>query len=472
MALGSGVVEPTVAPALTIDYADVWTAYLKLNHPIIASMRKIGFKQYQMNRTHFRGIFQKTVGGFVRFYGPSDPDGDLETCEAAIQSCHFDVFYNKMWAGSRIKNEAFVEGVPPSAMVNVPERNLQSMVTDTYNEYERMLCSTTGNAVLFQLADAGTDNLDGTWTFLIQNYGGIAGQELGHIVRNLNLGDVLLQASSAVGVAAVATGRSVVSWDDTLGAESITVDGDLGDTGGGTPAAAGWVVFRSRMQSGGIQGAEDALYGYEALIDNGTIINPFQNLDVLDPDHPTSDCFAQNFISTVIDGNGQPLSEALMINMISAAEVFGATAPEDSTQAEGFMIPEVFFTMDPLNWNLVCTSALNLRQMTAPNMWGDSGIRPRLGFDTKQFQLNGYPIYRSHMHQRNSVYLVDGRSIGFVHNGPLEGQWFMGDGFGRAIPVPCTTKSEYKRWAYLQTAVLGPRSTCVKLNNLTSPQTF
>lgn len=470
MALDFAVYEPE----LKISYDDVAAGYLKQNYPEWYALTQVGARdgnnipKYEDGYTHRRFSFQTTMLNSVRAHNNTDPN-TLETCEKAIGFCASDIFYKKLWGATRFKHEAFKEGVPPGAMLNTVEMNMRALAVDFGFDCDRVWQSGTGNAVLFNLADAGTGpDADGNWEFLIEDYGGIAGQELGYLVTALNLIDCDVQASSAIGVAAVQpTARRILLVNDTPGAESITVNGDLGDTAGGFPAAAGWPVFKSRVQDGGIQGAEDHIFGKPVLVDDGTRLNPIQNVDVLDPEHPDSDCFAPQFIARVMDGGGGSLTEPMLLQMISMAEVSGYSEPT-LEENKGFRYVSNFFTMNPLQWNAACTAFLNLRQATAPALWGPKGVKPYFGFQVEEFQVNGYPVFRDQLHQRNSVYFLDSKGLLIFHNGPVEGWYYTPPEGPRYTPVPCTTKVETKYGGYLNTAV-RMRSRMVRLDNISSP---
>lgn len=460
MALGTGAALPTAQPLLKTEYEQALRNYLKRNCPIWSSISREGWSTLKTAfKTHIFA-FQKTQGGQFRGVGQND-ENDLDGCEDGPTFGNSTITYNHFYAPTRVKEEVFHEATE-GAMGNAFLVTLEDLQKGCLLEFERMMLSTTGNAVLFQLDDAGTDNGDGTWTFSIVNYGGIANQEIGHIVRSLHLERIPLQAASAVGATpAQPTPRRVISVDPTLGAETITVDGDLGDTAGGTPAAAGWVVYRSRVSNGGVQGADDALRGFPLVIDDGNNGDPFQNVYVLDDSQAQ---YAPYFKSQVFGDAANPitLTEAQLIEMITAAEI---NAPGDVD--DDIRVVRNFFTMHTLVYNAFAATLLNLRQLTAPTLWGMDGIKPVAGFKRNALTLSGYPCFHSQLHQRNTVYFADSEGLCVVHNGPAEGQ-FVTRGGRREVPVPCTTKTEFLYMIYAQLAA-RERSRMCRRDGVLSP---
>jgi hypothetical protein len=439
-----------IGPSLKTKFEEPMQEYIRFNSVLPQLLRREGTPVYDDEFKYVEFSFPVQQSGTMRGYGLTDPDV-FDDCEGSIKTCSARIELGFWFAPLRIKQGAKMYG-KKGAMGAPYEYALKELPLGVAKELDRWIGATTGNTVYFQLDGVGTDNGDGTTTFSVKNYGGLANQPIGVILERLHLEGIPLQASSAVGVASPnpADAVVVVAVDATLGAETITVEGVNGgpDFFG---AAIGddvsdWIVFRAqRTDLAGTVTQTTGLKGLPVLIDDFTVETPFQNVtDDRDYDGASEGChdvcYAPLFKSKVLGDplNPVPLTEDQMIDMIEAAEIrSSATRTED-----GISLVRHFFFGNSVTHGQAAKMALGLRQLTSESrMWSEKGVKPHMGVEKKAFHVNGIPFFHSPDALLADLFLIDAAGLSIYQNGPIEGQWLMAGG-DREIRVPCTTKTE------------------------------
>lgn len=340
-----------------------------------------------------------------------------------------------------------VEQMKGGLMGDPVQWQMDNLEKDVMTETERFVCAGLGDAVLFNLAGAGTDNGDGTFTYPIENYGGISGQILGELVNSLNLPGTPVQAADAVGNAAGnANAVTILDVRAELGNEAIICDGDLAP-GGAT--AAGWVVYRARRDAGGIQAAGEACRGLPYLIAD------WQDYSTVEGFTRTA---APTWQSRVIRSPGAPvpINNALWNRILSMGEVSMPQDPNDGKTPvlDGFLLTHTF------NVNQYGGSLSTQQQVWTPPL-RNVGVQ---GYEKKYLSYNGIPICGANMAQRNTAYYARARQLFWRKNGPFWGQW-MAIGGVKRFSRPCSPDQEI-RWVKSGQLVVHGRAGMVRHDNL------
>ena len=244
-----------------------------------------------------------------------------------------------------------------------------------------------GSGVLFTIGAGAGPDVNGNFTYPLLTYGNMAGEQIGYIVRNLNLRRALVQASSALGVAPNHnTPRRVVNVVGTPGAEQIIVDGDLANIAGGVNTVVGSILYYSRSQSsGGIQTQGDAPLGLFRLIDDGALGDPTQGIFTLDINAAQVN-FTSNFRSEVVNVGG-PMTEGAIHEGLSRARISANTTDEEG---EAPIVPTKAVLMNTWNYTQLQLGLQAVRQVIPGVMWGSRGVHPVMGVNpTVRVTVNG-----------------------------------------------------------------------------------
>jgi hypothetical protein len=449
----TGTTAPTVLSVLKTIFEQGVSYDVNVSCPAFAALSREGTKKLQKARTHKFAI-KGNIGQSARTYGANDPCDGFAVCSAPPEYCDVELTYKKIYIPYRVCNETIQEAGSGGAMFDVFRQDLKDLAEQHGHHLERALFTGDGRDVLFTLADTGTDNGDGTWTYAVQWYGGLQGEEMGDILESLLLINMCIHVSDAVGNAARATAQAdnsttILDVDPTLGAETITVDDQI------VAAAVGDVVYRSRQDTNGVQGATDGLTGFPLLIDDFSLADPFQGV-------ASEDC--PSFSARCCDNGGlqRDLTETLMEQALTTAMVRKGRRKGEKVTFQR----HAFFTHEATARKFAL-SLTEQRRFTAPQMLGEAGMRPHAGIDMKFLTYDGVPFITSHLGLRNTVYLADLAELVIVHNGKAEGQFLSAPGGPTVERVACTPTFEYVWFAYLDFAT-RKRNGMVCIKDLTS----
>lgn len=421
--------------------------------PAWAALSREGTDKLVNARTHKFAI-KSNIGQSARVYGTEDPCAGFAVCSAPPEYCDVELSYKKTYIPYRVCNETIQEAGSGGAMLNVFQQDLKDLAEQHTHQLERSLFTGDGRDVLFTLADTGTDNGDGTWTYAVQWYGGLSGEELGTILESLLLINLCVHVSDACGNAPRSTtaadnSASITDVDPTLGAETVTFDRQI------LAGAVGDVVYRSRQDTSGVQGCTDGITGFPLLIDDFTLADPFQGV-------ASEDC--PSFSARCCDNGGlkRDLTETLLEQAITMAMVRKGRRKGTKTTFQR----HAFFTHEATARKFAL-SLTEQRRFTAPHMLTKQGMKPVGGVDMEFLCYDGIPFITSHLGLRNTVYLADLAELVIIHNGKAEGQFLSAPGGPTVERVACTPTFEYVYFAYLDIAA-RKRNGMVCLKDLNS----
>ncbi len=420
--------------------------------PGIACLARDGEDYATSAKQHFFAIKTRR-GQTARTYGANDPF-EFDTCSAPPDYERVCLEYVKHYIPYEVSNEILQEAAGGEAsMFNVLTEDLDDLAEQHGAQMERQFFTGDGRDVLFALdgTETGPD-ADGRYTYGIKWYGGMQGQDLGIVLENLNLCGMSIQAASECGVAP----RSTTGDDDTVvidgvdptfEEETITVIGQI------TAAADGDIVYRARRDNNGIQGCTDGMMGLPALIDDFSLVEPFQCLSA-------DDC--QTFTAKILDNGGdkRDLDEDLLGQAVTIAKM---RAPGKRGSSQSFQ-KYVFFTHDSTARKFA-NNLTAIRQVTGPSMWSKKGVKPYYGVEIEALCFDGIPFMTSQLAFQNDVFLADVSNLIQLHNGPAEGQ-FLADPRGNTIErINCSPRFQYVWWAFVQFAVRS-RKGMVRITDL------
>lgn len=422
--------------------------------PALAVLTRDGEDFATAAREHFFAIKTRR-GQTARTYGSEDPY-EFATCSAPPDYERVCLTYVKHYIPFEISNELLYEGTDEGAMFNVLTDGLDDLAEQHASQMERQFLTGDGRDVLFVLTGTETGpDADGNFTYGVQWYGGYQGEALGQILENLTLCGMSIHVATECGVAPVDTNAAlIVGVDPTFGAETITVSTPTaGGIGGGGAVADEMIVYRSREDTNGVQGCTDGMFGLPALVDDFSLVEPFQCLSA-------DDC--QVFTAKVLDNGGvqRDLTEELLSKAVAIAM---ARSPLNRGQAHSWQ-KYVFFT-HPFTARKFANGMTALRQLTAPSLWGRKGIKPAFGVEMEALTFDGIPFMESQLAMMNDAFLTDVSNLILLHNGPAEGQ-FLADPRGNTIErINCSPRFQYVWWAFVQFAVRS-RKGMVRVSDL------
>jgi hypothetical protein len=399
-----------------------------------AALSREGTKMPTRAKTHKFAI-KGNIGQTARVYGANDPCGGFAQCDVPPEYCDVELLYKKLFASYRVCHETIREAGTEGAMFDVLENDLIDLVEQMVNIYERSIFTGDGRNVLFTLADTGTDNGDGTFTYEVQWYGGFENEQLGDTLEQLLLVNLHVQAAADCGEAPRdVEGKQIQSVDGTPGAETITTVGSLG------AVSIGDIVYPSREDADGVQGCTDGLTGFPLLCDDFSLSDPFQGVTA-------ESC--PSFAGRICDNGGEtrPLTEELMEQAVGKSFVRQGGSRKESVSFKRF----AFFTHEytARKFGLQLTAD---RRWAAPAFFTPKGLKPNAGFDMDYLTYDGIPFITSQKGLRNSLFLMDLANTVIVHNGAPEGQFLAAPNGPTVERVPCTPTFEWIWWAYLDFA--------------------
>lgn len=429
------VLKEMYEPGVQMDY--------NASTPGLAVLTRDGEDYATSARQHFFAIKTRR-GQTARTYGSNDPF-EFDTCSAPPDYERVCLEYVKHYIPYEVSNEILQEATESGAMFNVLTEDLEDLAEQHGAQMERQFFTGDGRDVLFALDGTVSGPVDGNYTYGIKWYGGMQGQDIGQILENLNLCGMSIQIATECGVAPKNTAGTddtvmIVGVDPTFEAETITVDAQLG-VAPGAAIADGDVIYRARRDAGGIQGCTDGMMGLPALIDDFSLVEPFQCLSA-------DDC--QTFTAKILDNGGdkRDLSEDLLSQAVTIAKT---RSPMKRGQTKSFQ-KYVFFTHD-FTARKFANELTALRQVTGPSMWSKKGVKPYYGVEIEALCFDGIPFMTSQLAFQNDVYLADVSNLILLHNGPAEGQ-FLADPRGNTIErINCSPRFQYVWWAFVQFAV-------------------
>jgi len=427
---------------------------INVSCPGFSAISREGTKKPVRARTH-KFALKTVLGQTARVYG-ADAPSTFAVCDQPPEYLDVDLSYKKTYIPYRVNHEVLEEATNEGAMLDVLANDLDDLVEQHTHQLERALFTGDQRDVLFALigsSETGPDG-DGNYTYGVQWYGGHSGEELGDILELLHLTNMTCHASDAVGNAARTTGAAdnsfqIVSVDSTLGSETITVTEQI------AAYADGDVVYRSRQDTSGVQGATDGFTGLPLLADDWSLADPFQGVDAAD---------APSFAGQICDNGGvqRDLTEALLETAIAKASVRRGRSRKESMRWTKY----AFYT----NEKTARRFALQLtadRRFTAPSMIGKQGMKPVAGIDMQFLTYDGIPFVTSQLGMRNSVFLVDLENVVCIHNGAAEGQFLQAPNGPIVERIACAPVFEYVWWAFLDFAI-RKRNGMVHIKDLTS----
>lgn len=432
-------------PIAMIEYEKAMYNQLNRGTPTETYLSQYGEEEMDTNMLTQRFAVEGTTGSPSRNYGNSLPD-QFANCDNSPEWAAAEV--DLKWAVSPTRIRFDMIQMNAGFMGNPVQYALDNVEKDMRFESERSLCSGVGNDVYFNLKGTVTDNGDGTFTYLCENYGGQANQLLGVIMKNLQLEGTPINAASAVGAAPGSVPPfEIISVVATPFAESITTNGDISGLGAGG-SVAGWVVYRSRQDNAGIQGATDAPYGLPYLISDWQDYALFQNVTQLE---------APRYESQVVrSAVPQPINEDLLTRMLSLGEVAAPTQPEDGKPP----VINGFFLLHTFNVNAFARLLLQDRRYILPPLRNAGAA----GFAKKYLSMNDMPIVGSPLMQRQTGYYLIAKNIFVRKNGPMWGK-FMAIGGQTRFAIPCSPDQEV-RWVRSSQRAIHVRPGCVRADNL------
>lgn len=411
---------------------------------VVTALSQHGSDEMDTEMLTQRFSIPATTGAPTRGYGDTLPS-EFANCDDAPTYAYAEVDLVWQVAPARIRYDLLQ--LKNGFMGNPVQHTLDNLNRDVKFEAERWTAGGIGDAVLFNLNGAGTDNLDGTFTYPVANYGGRAGQVLGQLMEALLLEGTPIQAADAVGNApGNASGDiRIVSVVATPGSETITTDGDLA---GGGATAAGWVVYRSRTDAGGVQTLGDAHRGLPYIVSDWTDFATFQGVTQAD---------APRFQAKVIRSPGAPLAinEQLFNRMLSLGEVALPCDPDGKGP-----VMNGFFLLHTFNVNAFALSLTQDRRFMTPPLRNAGAA----GYAKKYLSFCDIPVVGAHMAQRNSAYYLIADRLFWRKNGPLWGQ-FMTIGGQTRFAIPCSPDQEV-RWVSCRQLAAHGRAGMVRADNL------
>jgi len=415
---------------------------------VSTALSQYGSKEMDTDMLTQRFAVEGTTGAPTRHYGDELPR-EFANCDDAPTQAYSEV--DLLWSVAPARIAYDLLQLNKGFMGSPVEFTLNNLVKDVKFEAERNLCSGVGNDVIANFNGAVTDNLDGTFTVLVWNYGGVAGQQLGQLMEALLLESTPIHAARAVGdppgnLLAV----KITSVVATVGAESITMDGDPTDFANtGVASDNTWVFYRGRNDAAGVQGATDAPYGLPYLVSDWVDYAAFQ---------VTVQADAPRFESQVIRSPGVPLgiNEQLFNRMSGLSEV---AVPQDPGNGKPAVM-NGFYLLHTFNVNGYALSLQKDRRFMTPPI-RKAGAS---GYAKKYLTFNDEPIVGAHMAQRNSAYKVIADRLFWRKNGPMWGQ-FMAIGGQTKFAVPCSPDQEV-RWVRSGQCCTHGRAGMVRADNI------
>ncbi|HUW15697.1 MAG TPA: hypothetical protein VMW94_01350 [Actinomycetes bacterium] len=413
------------ASPLTIrKYEKRLAKYMQTDGVIMSLIARRGWKTINVDHAEVAWGFETKSGSPVRGYGSVLPR-EFANCDNFPDWANGLLTFAWLVAPRRIPHDLRRW----QYMGNPGQDPMTSLGDWMVREQARVMLSCGSSGVLFNLdGPTPAPNADGTYTYPVANYGGVAGQELGHLMERLQLEGAPLQAASALGVAAgnAEPVECTIVTSDPFN-ETITVSEAFDADTPGT-AAAGWIVFYERRDSGGVQSLGDMPLGLFEGIDDWTSPTTLYTIDETEAPRYRS------HVDTL--ASPAPLSESRLLDVLGLIECQAPVIGKD-----GDKIPRTFITMDPLQWRNLQKTLLQDRSVMVENGKVFKGAGGTLSHKMETF--SGYPLGTDRLHARNSVFVGNGESTSILQNGPREGQFMTVDG-RKKFAIPCSPDEEMR----------------------------
>lgn len=421
--------------------------------PSLAALKRAGEMKATSARETFFAI-KTQRGQTARTYGQNDPF-EFDTCDAPPGYERVCLTLVKHYIPYEVSNDLLHEATDEGAMFNVLTADLDDMIEQHVAQMERQFHTGDGRDVLFALdGTVSGPDADGFFTYGIKWYGGLQGEDIGGILENLNLCGMAIQVATECGVAPRATSEdgnivTIRGVDPTFQDEHIIVEGEI------TGPADGDIVYRARRDNNGIQGCTDGMMGLPALVDDFSLVEPFQCLSA-------DDC--QTFAATVLEAGG--VQRLLDETLLSQAVTLALQKSPQKRGAASHSWSKYAFMGHFNTFRQFANQMLINRQVTAPSLWSKKGVKPHFGVEMEALTFDGIPFLESQLALQNTAFLVDLSNLIQLHNGPAEGQFLASPRDGNVVErIACSPRFQYVWWAFVQFAVRS-RKGMVKIADL------
>lgn len=422
--------------------------------PALAVLSRSGTDMLTQAREHFFAI-KTQRGQSFRTYGDEDPF-QFDTCAAPPDYERVCLKYKASFTPYTFTNKLMYEGTPAGAMFDVIAQDLDDMQEQNASNQERQFLTGDGRNIFF-LLDGTEDASDpAAVRYGVKWYGGRENEALGLTMEALTICGMSFQFASECGVAPRATSNT--DNDDTLmvigvvsdyGAEQIIVDGTI------TGFADGDIVYAARRDNSGIQGCEDGLTGLPLLMDDFTETDEFQCLT--EDECGTFKAYIIGDEATQVD-----LSETILSK---ATSVIRVRQPR-SRMGKANFAKHVFWS-HPFQTRKFADTLTATRQLTAPSLWSEKGIKPKFGVEIDALAFDGIPFIESQLAFRNTLFLGDVSQIIQVHNGPAEGQMMKTPDGNTWVNIACSPRFQCAWFTYNNYGARS-RKAAVQIKGLTS----
>lgn len=456
----------TADEMLKIDYRDGLSVDINMRVPVFSMFEREGEEQAVEADTH-RIAIQIAPSQNARTYGTRSPREFARTDGEPVWKkvdTTYVVGYNPIRVSADI---AYRAANGNAAMINTLKETLRDLRAAEQCQKERGVCTGYGHDLLFEISSVPGA---APWTYGITDYAGLPGEQMGFVLQALNLLNMYVNVASPTTSGSPlayrtlrngGTAAKITSWVRTpVGSETVTFDRQI------VGAVVGDVVYRSREDALGVQATIDGLMGLPGLIDNYTLVDPFQTIAA------SSDA-ARSFRSEIFDAAASALNEDLLMQAQTAASVLLGGTPEDGSAVRHVMVGNTI-TVNAFAQSL--TAILNTAGAEADRgrrtMYPVTreGFKPQYGYARKFLTYNGVPFVDGQLALRNSLFTINLDDVKIIHNGPPEGDFLSPMGGGpHVLRVPGTPISEYV-WVWMMQLVAERRNGSNRIKNLATPQ--
>jgi hypothetical protein len=466
---GAGIPNQAFTPGsngedqlLKVDYKDIIELVLNMRRPFLALMRRSGSDMPTVHTETRWGIQRAIYQGF-RTHGNQDEDYSDVTSNPSFEDAL--VRYKKTYGPQRFRKEVFMEMSGGGAMGDVPALSLQNMIDSLglYLEREFYGGTSTTDGVIFNVT--ATPGVVTATQFYVDNYMGLAGQEVGSILNHLHLVGARVAFADTVGGTAHGTedtvngGFLITAVDATKNAERITVSAANGaNLTTGTTVADGDVMYLYRASGTGAFG--DGHNGLSELCFDYTRSNGGLKQGL-------TAATAPEWVAQVLDGNGTPraISEEILEDACEISEAYGSG--NDDVDPNYY---DRAFVCHNYTRREIADLATQDRVFSEQHI-DERGLSPYLGKKKLELKYNGLPVVPSQLALRNEMYLIEPSQFFIVHNGPAFGQFMEWPGHPAVQPIETGPSAQ---WVYMAYNNMGAKDItgCVAITELTTTQKY